>query len=174
MSLPFDPIEEARRQWTEHGWGAVDAMSAVTSITRAHQIVLGRINEVLAPFGLTFSRYEALVLLTFSRTGALPLGKMGVRLMVHPTSVTNTIDRLERDGLVRRVDHPDDRRTVLAEITDDGRAAVKEATDALVEVQFGVGALPKASLRSLDAQLRSLRLAAGDFTEPDQWSEQPR
>ena len=167
MPLPFDPIEEARRQWTDHGWGAVDAMSAVTSITRAHQIVLGRINDLLHPFGLTFSRYEALVLLTFSREGALPLGKMGSRLMVHPTSVTNTIDRLERAGLVRRVGHPDDRRTVLAEITDDGRAIVKQATDALVEAQFGVGTLPTASLRDLDAALRDLRHDAGDFTGED-------
>ena len=54
------------------------------------------------PYGLTFARFEALALLSFSRRGALPLGKIGDRLQVHPTSVTNTVNRLERDGLVRR------------------------------------------------------------------------
>src|SRR5260221_6134030 len=111
-------------------------MSAATAITRAHQLVLAGIDRALRPFGLTFSRYEALVLLTFTRTGSLPLGKMGERLMVHPTSITNTIDRLERQGYVRRVPHPSDRRGVLAEITDDGRGVVKEATHALVSAAF--------------------------------------
>jgi len=163
MALRFDPIAEARRQWDSHGWGATDAMAAVTSISRAHQIVIGRINDLLRPFDLTFSRYEALVLLSFSRTGALPLGKMGERLMVHPTSVTNTIDRLERDGLVARAPHPVDRRAVLATITDEGRAVTKLATDALVEAEFGVGELRTETLRDLEASLRKLRRDAGDF-----------
>lgn len=152
MALRFDPLDEARRQWDERGWGALEAMSAATAVTRAHQLLLAGIDRILRPYGLTFSRYEALVLLTFSRTGALPLGKMGERLMVHPTSVTNTIDRLEGAGYVHRVPHPTDRRTVLAEITDAGREAVKLATDALVAAEFTVPELPPPLVeRLLDA-----------------------
>jgi hypothetical protein len=105
--LPFDPIAEARRQWEER-WGQAPgpSMSAVTSIMRVQQILLARLNAVLKPFGLTFPRYEALMLLYFSRRGSLPLGKMGVRLQVHRTSVTNIVDQLERSGLVRREPHP--------------------------------------------------------------------
>jgi DNA-binding MarR family transcriptional regulator len=139
---PFDAIGEARRQWVAHGWEGVEAMSAATVITHAHQRLLRVINQTLTPFGLSFSRYEALVLLQFSRTGALPLGKIGARLVVHPTSVTNTVDRLERDGYVRRIPHPEDRRTVLAEITPAGREVVLAATDALVQIQFGLPDLP--------------------------------
>ena len=91
MALGIDPIDEAARQWEAHGWGAIDEMTAVTAITRAQQIALAEINAALRPLHLTFSRYEALVLLTFSRRGSLPLGKMGERLMVHATSVTNTM-----------------------------------------------------------------------------------
>jgi len=138
MALAFDPIEEARRQWSVHGWAALEAMSAATTITRAHQVVLDRINKALKPEGLTFSRYEALVLLSFSRRGSLPLGKMAERLMVHSTSITNTIDLLERDGLVRRNTDPGDRRLVLAELTSRGREVVARATDALVAIEFGV------------------------------------
>ena len=86
-----------------------------------------RVDEALRPFGLTFARYEALVLLTFTRSGSLPLGKMGERLMIHPTSVTNIVDRLEAQGLVRRVAHPTDRRTTLCEITDEGREVVRRS-----------------------------------------------
>ncbi len=79
-----------------------DHMAAVTSVMRAQQLLLGRIEAVLKPYGLTFAAYEALRLLAFTRTGTLPMGKMGVRLMVHPASVTNVIGRLERRGLVGR------------------------------------------------------------------------
>ena len=163
--LPFDPISEARNNWEANGWQAVDAMSAATSITRAHQLVIGRINEALVPFDLTFSRFEALALLHFTRRGSLPLGKMGNRLMVHPTSVTNAIDRLERDGLVRRMPHADDRRTVLAEITDEGRRVVAKAADALADIEFGLGGLSAGTPRALDDAIHTLRRDAGDFAE---------
>ena len=163
--LPFDPIREARRNWEANDWQAVDAMSAATSITRANQLVIGRINEALTPFELTFSRFEALALLHFSRRGSLPLGKMGNRLMVHPTSVTNAIDRLERDGLVRRVPHADDRRTVLAEITEEGRGMVAKAADALADIEFGLAGLSPETLGALDDAIRTLREDAGDFAE---------
>ena len=88
--LPFDPIDEAARQWALR-WSGVEQMHAVTSLMRVQQLVLGRLDELLKPHGLTFARYEALVLLTFSRAGALPLGKMGRRLQVHPTSVTSIV-----------------------------------------------------------------------------------
>ena len=121
--LGFDPILEARRQWAEHGWeDAADGMAAITSIFRAQQIFLGGIDGQLRPLGLTFARYEVLMLLLFSRQGSLPLNKVGARLQVHPTSVTNAVDRLEAQGLIRRVPHPTDRRTTLAKIQPEGRA----------------------------------------------------
>jgi len=162
--LPFDPIAEARRNWEKHGWGAEAAMSAATSITRAHQILLKRIDAALEPFGLVFSRFEALALLSFTRTGALPLSRIGQRLQVHPTSVTNTIDRLEADGLVARVAHPSDRRTTLAELTDRGRTLAAEAAAALAEVDFGLDGMALGDLAAVDGALRSLRSAAGDFS----------
>ena len=163
MSLTFDPIDEAARNWRANGWGAVDAMAAATSITRAHQILLGRINEALAPIDLNFSRFEALALLSFTRNGELPLGKMGDRLQVHPASLTNTIDRLERDGLVVRVAHPTDRRTTLARITEAGRAAARTGAEALAEIDFGLIGLSAAARRRITVDLAALRGRAGDF-----------
>jgi len=162
--LPFDPIEEARRQWSAHGWAdAADGMAAVTSVMRAEQIFLARVDEILRPLGLTFARYEALVLLSFSRRGSLPLSVVGQRLQVHPTSVTNTVDRLEAQGLVRRVPHPTDRRTTLAEITDAGREVVAQATVELNHKVFAATGLTQTDLSDLFRLLRKLRRAAGDF-----------
>jgi len=164
--LPFDPIEEARVRWSER-WDAEvsDAMAAATSIMRAQQIVLAAVDGALRPFGLTFARYEGLVLLLFSRRGALPLGIMGQRLMIHPTSVTNIIDRLEDQGLVRRRPHPTDGRTTLAEITDEGRRLAGEATTAVNGVTFGLGALSRTELRDVQRIIGTLRRAVGDVEE---------
>ncbi|MFI6298743.1 MarR family winged helix-turn-helix transcriptional regulator [Nonomuraea sp. NPDC050790] len=162
LNLPFDPIERAAETWRVH-FGPSSAMAAVTSIMRAHQILLSQLDSLLKPYDLTFARYEALVLLTFSRTGALPLSKIGERLMVHPTSVTNTVDRLERSGLVTRLPNPRDGRGVLAEITDAGREAVRRATADLMAAEFGMEMYGEAELKQMFDQLRTLRVAAGDF-----------
>ena len=161
--LGFDAIAEARRQWETRGWDAPAAMAATTSIMRVHQIVLAVVDEALRPFDLTFARYEALVLLAFSRQGALPLGKMGSRLMLHPTSVTNIVDRLERQGLVDRTAHPTDRRTTLAAITEDGRRVVSKATEAVSATGFGISTLDDDELDQITALLRKIRVDAGDF-----------
>jgi DNA-binding MarR family transcriptional regulator len=103
------------------------------------------------------------VLLTFSRRGALPLRVIGERLMVHPTSVTNTISRLEQAKLVLRRPNPADGRGTLAEITEQGRAVVERATRDLMAADFGLGGYEKDQLREIFDLLRSLRLTAGDF-----------
>jgi DNA-binding MarR family transcriptional regulator len=139
-------------------------MAAATSLVRASQIVVGKVEEALRPFALTFPRYEALVLLFFSREGALPLGKMGERLMIHPASVTNVIDRLESQGLVTRVPHPTDRRTILAVITDEGRRVLQEATKAVSTIAFGLDGLSERELDHLTRTIRKLRALRGDFS----------
>lgn len=160
--LPFDPIDEAARQWAQR-WGAVDQMHAVTSLMRVQQLVLGQLDAILKPHGLSFARYEALVLLTFSRAGSLPLGKMGERLQVHPTSISSIIDRLQGSGFVVRRRHPEDGRAVLAEITQAGREVVEAATADLVEARFALTALEDEQLRQLSELLRPVRRTAGDF-----------
>jgi DNA-binding MarR family transcriptional regulator len=166
MPLRIDPIAEARRHWTER-WGPEPArpMAAVTSIMRAQQVLMARLNELLRPLGLTFPRYEALMLLSFTRAGALPLGKIGERLQVHRTSVTNIVDKLEADGLVRRVPHEVDRRATLAEITDEGRATAQQATEALNAAAFGIDALGNDEQEAVTALLRALRVDACDFVD---------
>ena len=163
LELPFDPIERAADIW-EDTFGPADAMAAVTSIMRAQQLLLAELDGLLRPHRLSFARYEALILLTFSRRGALPLRVIGERLMVHPTSVTNTINRLVGQGLVVRRPNPRDGRGTLAEITRAGRDVAARATADLMAARFGMGGYRSDELGQLFALLRGLRLAAGDFT----------
>ena len=109
-----DPIGEAHRQWVAHGWAdAADGMAMVTSVVRAQQLLMERIDAVLRPRGLTFARYEVLRLLSFAREAAMPMSRLGSLLQVHPTSVTSAVDRLVAQGYVERVRGDDDRRVVL-------------------------------------------------------------
>jgi len=160
--LPFDPIAEAARQWALR-WGETPRMRAVTSLMRVHQLILTELDELLRPLGLTLARYEVLVLLSFSRRGALPLGKIGERLQVHATSVTPLVKRLENAQLITRSPHPEDGRAVLAAITPRGRAMMEQATEAIVQAQFGLSSLSEDDSEQLTRLLTAPRSAAGDF-----------
>ena len=164
LGLPFDPIEKAGQTW-EQRFGPASAMRAATSVFRVQQILLARFDEVLRPHRLTFARYEVLVLLTFSRRGELPLKVIGSRLMVHPTSVTNAIERLVAAGYVDRRPNPADGRGVLAAITDAGRDVVEQATAALTGLDFGLEDLPDPELDTLFELLKRVRLGAGDVAD---------
>ena len=160
-----DPIREAHRQWRAHGWDdAADGMAMVTSLVRAQQLLMERIESVLRPRGLTFARYEVLQLLAFSSAGRMPMARLGSLLQVHPTSVTNAVDRLEAHGLVRREPGPEDRRVKLAVLTDAGREAVAAATEGLNAV-FREPGLDPDGVRRLTDLLGELRAAGGDHVD---------
>lgn len=165
--LAVDPIAEAKRQWMAHGWtDAAAGMTAVTSIMRAHQLMLARVDEALRPFGLSFARYELLTLLSFTREGRMPMASATARLQVHPTSVTNTVDRLEASGLVRREPHPEDGRSTLIVLTEAGRDIAGRATTALNTGVFEAPGMSADDTDELVAIIARMRRDAGDFTEP--------
>lgn len=166
LAIPFDPIRRAADLWRSR-WGARSgpvAMAAATSIMRVQRLLLGDFDATVGRHGLTFARYEALVLLAFSSEGRLPMSKIGQRLMVHPTSVTNIIQRLAAQGLVERAPNPADGRGMLATITPRGREVMEAATTDLVATGFSLGALTEAEHEQLFALLRKVRKAAGDFS----------
>jgi DNA-binding MarR family transcriptional regulator len=162
--LAADPIDLARSRWCDEGWtDAADGMAVVTSIMRVQQVLLSRVEAILRPLGLTFARYEVLMLLRFSRSGSLPVGKIGERLQVHPASVTNAVQRLEQDGFVVRSVNPADARSVLAEITSSGYDVTKEATARLNDDVFSSVPISAAEQRQVYSVLKEMRRAFGDF-----------
>jgi DNA-binding MarR family transcriptional regulator len=172
VPLEFDPIAEAHRQWLVRWPEHAEHMAAVTSVMRVQQMLIGEIDRSLKPYGLTFASYEALRLLAFTRDGELPMGKIGERLMVHPASVTNTVDKLERAGMVRRRTAVEDRRRVLASITPDGRDLVEKATETLNAAQFALDGIDTETAVAISALLRKVRERGNDFTSDahDPWA----
>ena len=159
--LAQDPIREAARNWERHGWGDVARpMAAITSIMRAQQILLGRTQAALKPYGLTFARYELLALLNFSREKRMRMSKASALLQVHPTSVTNAVDRLEAAG-VRDVELL--RGDRLPNLRGDGdRAAFMRAKDTLAVV---VGAPSKRRLQPIPPSAESIS-GSGSASRP--------
>ena len=146
-------VELGNAQLSESGAGGL----SVREIARGLGMVSSAIYRYVA------SRDELLTLLSVSRTGSLPMAKASARLQVHPTSVTNAVDRLEAAKLVKRVPHPSDRRATLVEITDAGRELALHATEQLNAKVFADPGLSGDRLQTLIQALAELRHSAGDF-----------
>jgi DNA-binding MarR family transcriptional regulator len=144
-------------------------MASATSIMRVQQLLLAEYDAIAGRHGLSFARYEALVLLAFSRDGRLSMSRIGERLMVHPTSATNTIQRLAAAGFVERIPNPQDRRGTFAVITGSGRAAMEAVTAELEAIDFGLAMLDADQHAALFEILRTVRVGADDF-DPGQGS----
>jgi DNA-binding MarR family transcriptional regulator len=136
-------------------------MGVVTSLVRVQQLLSARIDAALAPFDLTFARFELLRLLAFTRSGELPLSRVSALLQVHPTSVTNALQKLVADGLVVRAPHPSDGRAAVAVLSDAGRDLVDRATPALNAVFVDLG-ISDGEARQLFRLLAKVRTAEED------------
>jgi DNA-binding MarR family transcriptional regulator len=89
-------------------------------------------------YGLSEGRFQILVRLHHVDGGRIPMGELAEMLDVSPRTVTGLVDNLERDGLVKRVDDPDDRRSIYAEITDEGRQRLKALWRDATSLQAGL------------------------------------
>lgn len=164
-----DPILEAYHLWNENGWEDCAAgCTAVTSLMRVHQVLTQRADQILAPIDLTFARYELLVRLYF-HAESLPLSQLGKQLQIHQTSITSLVDRLEKQGLIKRTPHPTDRRSTLAEMTPAGRALTGKAINLLNSELFRDLGLADGEARLLIGLLMKMRRSWGDIENPGGW-----
>ena len=100
------------------------ATECYANLVRTGDLLIGLHNAaVAAQFRLSASAKQALAVLDGAGEPLEP-GVIGERLLITSGSVTSLVDTLERAGYVTRSRHPDDRRKVLVEITDDGSALV--------------------------------------------------
>ncbi len=162
-SRRVDPIRAAASHWEDHGWHGGERMQAALAIHRVAALARQSVTDVLKRFDLTFSRHELLAVLYFSAHGEMSLGRISSRLFLHPTSVTTTVDALERLGFVERFPNPDDRRGVRARITPLGRERIEQSMPALVEAQAGLAAMTEDEARLVFRALTGVRRAAGDL-----------
>jgi len=158
---PRDPVDEATRHWGER-YSDASGFRGLVSLIRSYGAVVRSVEAVLRPLGLNLSRYEVLLLLSFTRAGHLPTMRLRDLLMVHGSSVTYLVDRLEEARLIERRPDPDDGRVSLVCITDAGRETVSRASARLVEFQFGaIGDLGEDEREMLASLLGRLRGGSG-------------
>ncbi len=164
LAAPFDVVEASRRVWLER-WEpeAASGMSVFTAILRSYQLLNDQVNTVMKRHGFTFVQYQVLAWLETDPESSLTLSWISKTLRIPPATVTDIIDRLEADRLVRRVPHPSDARTTLAVITAKGRRAATEATQELnAAVYEGIG-LSEDQRGELVALLAQLRANGNEF-----------
>ena len=109
--------ESRRRPLAEHELRAVEALTALRIASR---LMRQRMDRWADKHGLSEGRLHVLFQLMGSPDRMLPLGELADQLDVSPRNITGLIDHLERDGLVERVDDPDDRRSIHARLTQAG------------------------------------------------------
>jgi DNA-binding MarR family transcriptional regulator len=133
-------------------------MAVFTAILRSQQLLNDEVNRVMRAHDLTFARYEVLTWLATDPESSVTLSWISKTLRIPPATVTNIIDRLEDDKLIRRVPHPSDARTTLAVITPRGRRVATNATRDLnssVYERIGLSEQQRNQLVVLLAQLRA-------------------
>jgi DNA-binding MarR family transcriptional regulator len=161
---PFDVVEASRRVWLSH-WTAESAsgMAVFTAVLRSYQLLSDEVNRVMRRHDLTFAQYEVLTWLETDPESSVTLSWISKTLRIPPATVTNIIDRLEQDKLIRRVSHPSDARTTLAVITPRGRKAARSATDDLNSTVYEKIGLTETQRHQLTDLLAELRASGNEF-----------
>ena len=126
-------------------------------LLEAAQSIQERLEVVLAEVGLTSAKYQAIDAL--ARAGEpLTLSELAGSLKCVRSNITQLVDRLEADGLVKRVDDPSDRRAVRAVVTPLGMDRRAEGTQAVGRLQDEVAArVAPAERAMLDRVLAALK-----------------
>ena len=146
------------------GWGEArpdletGALQVTARLTRVGAHLAKRQEAVFGRFGLGRGEVGALSALRIAGPPyRLSPTRLAKGLMLSSAGVTSRIDRLERRGLVRRLDDPTDRRGVLIELTDEGLEVVDAAVAAItVSDQRLLERLDPEEIAQLEAILRKL------------------
>src|SRR4026209_2006183 len=100
--------------------GAGTTTDVTFTLLGAAQAVEARIESSLSPLNLSLAKLNMLGILVGSNS-PLTLGELAQKLACVRSNVTQLVDRLESEGLVRREADPSDRRSIRAVVTDAGR-----------------------------------------------------
>jgi DNA-binding MarR family transcriptional regulator len=127
------------------------------AVLEAASTLAEHLEGALAAVGLSMAKYGVLAQLAETED-ALALSELAEMQSCVRSNITQLVDRLEREGLVRRVHDPADRRVVRAELTPAGEERQREGARQVnqVEREF-LGALSDADRKALERALRTLR-----------------
>lgn len=119
---------------TQSSTAAVEAEDkSIFSLLHAAHALEAKVEEALERAGLSSPKYSVLSALVASAR-PLSLSELATELSCVRSNMTQLVDRLEGDGLVRRVHCPNDRRLVHAEITDEGRTRQAKGAEEIAQL----------------------------------------
>ncbi|WP_306256985.1 MarR family winged helix-turn-helix transcriptional regulator [Pararhizobium sp. IMCC21322] len=153
----MDEIDTIKAQWAQQRPDLdTDPMALIGRLMRLTQHLSQEMAETFARFDLTGASFD--VLATLLRSGpphALSPNQLLSTMMITSGTMTNRIDQLEKQQLVRRIKSMEDRRSVQIALTEKGRAVIDEAVTAHVATQTRlVSSLPDKEREDLDQLLR--------------------
>lgn len=161
-----DALDWVTSHWDTGQLGDPAGMVAVASVLRLRELIMNNLEHAVEKVGLSGTDYLVLLTVMLGDRGQRPLGRIARAMMVHPTTVTQVVDRLERHKLVKRMPHPSDRRATLASITAKGRRVCARATELLRADGFGMPGVSSTQLAELTMAIQPVRQAAGDGPRP--------
>jgi DNA-binding MarR family transcriptional regulator len=129
---------------------------ASTLIIRSARVISARVEEVVAPLGLSVPKFEILALLYIAPDGEMSFAELKKTMYMHPATMGHTMRLLEAGGLVKRRPHDVDRRAYVAVITAKGRTVTRKGLDALHRIRFGCEGLSPAAARAVSGKLADL------------------
>lgn len=153
----MDDIDTIKAQWAQQRPDLdTDPMALIGRLMRVSQHLSRQMADTFAQFDLTSASFD--VLATLLRSGpphALTPNQLLSTMMITSGTMTNRIDQLEKQQLVKRIRSTEDRRSVEIALTDKGRRLIDEAVTAHVATQIRlVSALPAQDREALDQVLR--------------------
>lgn len=89
-------------------------------ITMTSHFYEQRLNEELAPYGITFRQFQVLAWLFY--TGDLSQAELSQRLMIEPPTLSGILDRMQREGWIQRRPSDTDRRRKVVRLQPSARA----------------------------------------------------
>ena len=134
-----------------------DVVVAAGLLLRVRELLLRELDAALSAVGTSQARHQVLTIVCHAEDG-LQLGEIAARAAVHPTTMTSTVDRLERDGFIERRSDPKDRRGTLAVATRKGQDSYEQGRRALMAIDYGLADVPKATVETAIASLERLAL----------------
>jgi DNA-binding MarR family transcriptional regulator len=132
---------------------------------RAHAVLVRRLDaELRATHNLPLSSFDVLFQLALAPGGRLRLSELADRVVITQSGISRLVDRLEREGLVRRETDPEDRRSYHAVLTSEGEARLCRAQPTHVAGvrRYFLGHFPSAELATLGAGWRRVLAGATD------------
>jgi MarR family transcriptional regulator, 2-MHQ and catechol-resistance regulon repressor len=134
-------------------------ITAMGLLSEVYHGVAAQLASQLAEHGFGRAEFEVVLRLSRSPGGRLRMSDLAAQTSLTTSGITRLVDRLERDGLVRRTTCPSDRRGFFAELTEAGWRRIEAALPGHVDLieRSLVGLLTKDELDALLAALRKVR-----------------